>query len=70
MSTEDEKLNHLNTPTTGEDLIIDEDTVHEHKHEHPLSCSCTKTQSIIELNSDNKMTEKFQTIKMKQIIKL
>ena len=52
MSSEDETLNP-NTSTTGEDLIIDENTVHE--HEHPLSCSCTQTYSISDTqNRDNK----------------
>ena len=42
-----------NTSTNGEDLIIDENTVHE--HEHPLSCSCTQTHSISDIqNPDNK----------------
>ena len=39
LSSEDETIN-LNTSTTGEDLIIDENIVHE--HEHPLSRSCTQ----------------------------
>ena len=59
LSLEDETLNP-NTSTTGEDLIIDENTVHE--HEHPLSCSCTQTYQHL--------TRKIETIKMKQIIKL
>ena len=52
LSSEDETINP-NTSTTGEDLIIDENTVHE--HEHPLSCSCTQTHSISDIqNPDNK----------------
>ena len=52
LSSEDETINP-NTSTTGEDLIIDENTVHE--HEHPLSCSCTQTHSISGIqNPDNK----------------
>ena len=52
LSSEDETINP-DTSTTGEDLIIDENTVHE--HEHPLSCSCTQTHSISDIqNPDNK----------------
>ena len=51
-SSEDETTNP-NTSTTGEDLIIDEKTVHV--DEHPLSCSCTQTHSISDIqNPDNK----------------
>ena len=68
MSLEDEAINP-NTSTTGEDLIIDENTVDE--PEHPLSCSCTQTHSIFDIqNPAIKMTHKIQTIKMRQIIKL
>ena len=52
LSSEGETIN-LNTSTTGENLIIDENTVHE--HEHPLSCSCTRTHLISDIqNPDNK----------------
>ena len=66
LSSEDETINP-NTSTTGEDLIIDQNTVHE--HEHPLSCTCTQTHLISKIQAI-KMTRKIRTIKMKQIIKL
>ena len=71
MSSEDETINHLQdkTSTTGEELIIDENSVHE--HEHPLSCSRTRTHLISGIKIQTiKMTHKIETIKMKQIIKL
>ena len=52
LSTEGKTINP-NTSITVEDLIIDENTVHE--HELPLSCSCTQTHSISDTqNPDNK----------------
>ena len=52
LSSKDETINP-NTSTTGEDLIIYENTVDE--HEHPLSYSYTQTHSISDIqNPDNK----------------